>query len=353
MTEAVSTMLLPFSWLYGLAAAVRNSAFDTGLIPRSRAGVPVIAVGNMTAGGTGKTPLVEHITGMLCARGLHVGVVSRGYGRRSTGVVVVSCRGEIRSDALEGGDEPVQIARKFREASVVVGERRIDAARRAVSECGAEVIVLDDAFQHRYIGRDLDILVIDAASAFLREKLLPSGMRREWFSGLRRAGLIGFSHAPEKDGPPWAGALVRWTDAPSFAYRSLITGFARIPGDSPLGCDAVRGKRVLAFSGIGNHNGFADSLREAGADVVAERRFRDHHIYTGNDLDGILKAAGEVEACVTTEKDMVRLIADPRIAGRIRGPVPFMYARAAIRFTGGEEIFDRAVTGVLPGRSIQ
>ena len=103
MPDVMRTMLLPLSWLYGLAAAARNSAFDLGLLPRRRAAVPVIAVGNLTAGGTGKTPLVEYITGRLTARGLNVAVVSRGYGRRSHGVVVVSCRGDIRADAFTGG----------------------------------------------------------------------------------------------------------------------------------------------------------------------------------------------------------------------------------------------------------
>jgi tetraacyldisaccharide 4'-kinase len=345
-------MLLPLSWLYGLAAAARNSAFDLGLVPRRRAAVPVIAVGNLTAGGTGKTPLVEYITGALAARGLNVAVVSRGYGRRSHGVVVVSCRGDIRADAFRGGDEPVQIARKFRSASVVVGERRVDAAARAVTECGAEVVVLDDAFQHRSIERDLDILVIDASTEFLRERLLPAGMRREWFSGVRRAGLIGFSRAGGKDDPHWAGALSRWSGAPSFAYRTLIAGFATMPGNEPVAGDSLRGKRVLAFSGIGNHRGFVASLRAEGLDVAAEKRFHDHHIYTGKDLDGILEAASGADACVTTEKDMVRLLADPGLIARIVGPVPFIVAVATIGILRGGDVLEQAVSAVLTGRSV-
>jgi tetraacyldisaccharide 4'-kinase len=340
-------MLLPFSWLYGLAAAARNSAFDLGLLPRRRASVPVIAVGNLTAGGTGKTPLVEYITGRLAARGLNVAVVSRGYGRRSHGVLIVSRRGDIRADAVTGGDEPVQIARKFRSASVVVGERRSDAAARAVTECGAEVIVLDDAFQHRSIERDLDILVIDASAEFLRERLLPAGMRREWFSGLRRAGLIGFSRAAGKDDPPWAGALGRWSDARSFAYRTLIERFVTMPGEEPLERAALRGKRILAFSGIGNHGGFVASLRAEGVDVVLDKRFHDHHVYSGRDLDGILEAAAAADACITTEKDMVRLLADPGLMMRIGGGVPFIYAVATIRILRGEDLLEEAVSGVL------
>jgi tetraacyldisaccharide 4'-kinase len=265
-------------------------------------------------------------------------------------VVLVSRGGKILADAFTGGDEPVQIARKFRSASVVVGERRADAVERAVAECGADVIVLDDAFQHRAIERDLDILVIDAGTDFLREKLLPAGMRREWFSGLRRAGLIGFSRAAENEDPPWAGALARWSQAGSFAYRTLIAGFAVMPGDEPVAGDSLRGKRVLAFSGIGSHGGFVASLRAEGVDVVAEERFPDHHIYSGRDLDRILEAGAAAEACITTEKDMVRLIADPGHLARIRGAVPFIYAVATIVILRGEDLLEQAVSGALAGR---
>lgn len=351
MPGAISTILLPFAWLYGLAAAARNAAFNLGLIPRHRGTVPVIAVGNLTAGGTGKTPLVEYITGWLASRGLNVAVVSRGYGRSSRGVVVVSRKGEIHADALTGGDEPVQIARKFPSASVVVGEWRAEAADRAVSECGAEVIVLDDAFQHRYIERDLDILVIDAGSDFLREKLLPAGMRREWFSGLRRAGLIGLSRASADGDPSWAPSLARYSDARSFAYEMRITGFAAIPGGEKRESAALRGKPVLAFSGIGSHRGFVASLRAEGLNVAAEKQFRDHHRYSAKDLDAVLDAADGMEACVTTEKDMVRMIADGRLLERTGGKIPFLYATAAIRILRGESLLEEALGRVLARRA--
>jgi len=353
VTEVTSTLLLPFSWVYGLAAAARNALFDAGLLRRHRARVPVVSVGNMTAGGTGKTPLVEHITRRLEARGMHVAVVSRGYGRLSRGVVVVSRRGDVRVDALSGGDEPVQIARKFRRASVVVGERRIDAAERAVAECGAEVIVLDDAFQHRAIERDLDIVVVDARKDFPGERLLPSGMRREWFSGLRRAGLIAFSRAAPGADPSWAGEIARWSGAPAFAYRTVITGFATLPGGEPVESGRLAGKRVLAFSGIGSHEAFVASLVAQGVNVVAEKHFRDHHRYSARDLDAVLESARGAEACMTTEKDMVRIIADPAVLERTKGTMPFMYAVAAIGILRGEEILEQALGGVCEGRRVQ
>ncbi len=353
MTGAASTILLPISWAYGLAAAARNRAFDTGVLRISRAPVPVIAVGNMTAGGTGKTPLVEDITRRLGRRGLSVAVVSRGYGRSSHGVVVVSRRGEIRADARSGGDEPVQIARKFPLASVVVGERRIDAARAAVEECGAEVIVLDDGFQHRAIARDLDIVVVDCRKSLPRERLLPSGMRRERLAGLGRADLLGFSRAAGPDDPHWAGELSRWTDARSFAFKTVITGFAPLGGGAAAGAESMRGKRVLAFSGIGSHEAFAASLAAAGVEVVAEKAFRDHHRYSVNDIDAIVESSRGAESCVTTEKDMVRLLAEPGLLARTEGSVPFAYAEAAIGVLRGEEVLERALDDALEGRRVR
>jgi tetraacyldisaccharide-1-P 4'-kinase len=123
-----------------------------------------------------------------------------------------------------------------------------------------------------------------------------------------------------------------------------------MPGDEPLTGTALRGKRVLAFSGIGSHRGFLASLRAEGLDVVADIRFRDHHVYSGKDLDRILEAAAVADVCVTTEKDMVRLLADPRLMARIGAAVPFIYAVATIGILRGEALLEQAVSGVLGGR---
>ena len=164
----------------------RNILFDVGVLPVTAVSVPVISVGNMTAGGTGKTPLVERIVEYLLLRGHRVAVVSRGYGRRSHGVIVVSDGKSVKVDAEHGGDEPVQM--QGNSESVCHCRRAARAAGTAVTDLGARVIVLDDGFQHRYLKRDLNIVVVDARTVS-QERLLPAGMRREWFSGVRRAGL--------------------------------------------------------------------------------------------------------------------------------------------------------------------
>jgi len=350
MAGVLHTLLIPFSWLYGLGAAAMNAVYDAGFIASQRGPVPVISVGNLTAGGTGKTPLVEHIASALAERGRTVAVVSLGYGRKTRGVVVVSNRGSVKADATTGGDEPVQIARKFPTLSVVVGERRIDAVEAAVRECGADVVVLDDAFQHRAIARDLDILVMDARKNPMREALLPAGMRREWLSGIRRAHLVGFSRSSPGADPAWAAELPRGKAfGGTFAYRTVITRFASFPGGETLGRMSLGGKRFMAFSGIGDHSSFMASLGSEGIAVASDRRFRDHHVYTADDAAAICRRAKGTDGLITTEKDMVRLLAAPAVAHVLTDSAPVTYAVAGIEVIRGEETLREAVARALGG----
>ncbi|MBM2840054.1 MAG: tetraacyldisaccharide 4'-kinase, partial [Bacteroidetes bacterium] len=186
-------LLIPFSWLYGFIIYCRNKAFDWKLLDSVEVGVPVISVGNLTMGGTGKTPLVEYIVKLCLAKGRKVAVVSRGYKRESGGVVVVSDGKSLLANAAQAGDEPVQIAKKFPGAIVIVGERRVDAARMAIDEFGVNAIVLDDGFQHRFLRRDLDILVLDARKDLSRIPMIPAGERREPLASIKRANVVAFS----------------------------------------------------------------------------------------------------------------------------------------------------------------
>ena len=208
-------MLLPLSWVYGAVIAARNAAFDTGIFRCRSAGVPLIAVGNMTAGGTGKTPVVEMLVRLLRQRGVSPGVISRGYGRTGRGVVVVADRECVYADAGTGGDEPVQIARKFPGVPVVVGERRFEAAVTAVRRCGAQVIISDDGFQHRWLHRDCDLVVVDGSSDLAAEPLLPAGVRREPMRALRRAHMVALTGCRDAGEAAERGnALRRWYSGP-------------------------------------------------------------------------------------------------------------------------------------------
>jgi tetraacyldisaccharide 4'-kinase len=341
--------LLPLSWLYAGVMSARNLAFDLGFLRVTRLPVPVIAVGNLTAGGTGKTPLVEWIVRRLLERGRMVGVVSRGFGRRSSGVVIVSDGARVLADAGQGGDEPVQIARKFPAARVVVGERRVEAAEVAVKSLKADVLVLDDAFQHRYLHRDLNILVLDAEKDLWKEPALPAGLRRESLRGLGRADVLAFSGLlPGKnlrDLQPPPG----WSSGPVIGYRYVPGGFRRAEEGEPRTPAAMTGKRVFVFSAIGRHDRFVGSLSAQGLSVCGEIGFRDHHWFAPGDGELILRRFREshAEILVTTEKDAVRMAADRDLRENFLRPFPVWVAGLEVDLADGEAtllaLIDRAL----------
>lgn len=336
-------LLLPLSWAYQLAVSGRNSAFDHGILPIKTVGVPVVSVGNLTTGGTGKTPLVEYLVRHCSKMGIRVGVVSRGYGRRSRGVVVVSeGRGPL-VDVYAAGDEAMQVARKFSGVVVVVGERRVDAAIVGVDR-GAQVLILDDAFQHRYIARNLDIVVADVGVDLFREPLLPAGGKREHVSGLKRADIVALS----KDGggrlPGWVKALPAVTGAACIRFKYGDPEWVRAAGN---GGTPGEYKSPLAFSGIGDHKSFLQSLESKGIRPVHDIRFRDHHFYTSSDVRRILQMSVEKKAdcIITTEKDFVRL--DDILLHAFGQNVPFFYTTVSIEFTEGESVMINAMDRIL------
>jgi tetraacyldisaccharide 4'-kinase len=328
-------VLLPLGWLFGAVMAVRNWLFDRRLLRTSAVAVPVISVGNLTAGGTGKTPLVEFCVRHYLDMKKRVGVVSRGYRRRSRGVVIVSDGEHVLVDASMGGDEAVQVAQKFRSVPVVVGEWRADAARTMVERFGVDVIVLDDGFQHRFLRRDLDIVVMDAQRRTGREWFLPAGLRREPMAGLRRAGLVAFSRViagtPPEDIRRWYGGTIV-----SFKYSTeaiLCLTAAGLVAAGPL-----LNVQAYAFSGIGDHRSFVNGLRREGITVLGSHRFADHHPYSSTDCIRIAveaRTAG-ADACFTTEKDAVRLMAVRQDLDAMLLRIPVYVLKVRLEFVEGE-----------------
>lgn len=336
-------VLRTLSWPYELAVTVRNTLFDWRMLTTRTVGVPVISVGNMTVGGTGKTPVVEFITRYCLNRGKKVGVISRGYGRETGGVCVVSNGKAVLADALSGGDEPVQIAKKFPQALVVVGERRVDAAFAAVHDLGAEVLILDDGFQHRYLHRDLDIVLLDARKIARQDHLLPAGTLREPWSGLRRADVVALSkvtgHPEEVDTS--LTILRRWHDRPVVQFRSTVDCFRRTLDDAVVPLEVIRQSPVLAFSGIADHDGFVQDLIALGLSVKFDRRYADHHRYSLADVTSLIEAlhSSGAERYVTTEKDAMRLVAEPQLVERFLRAQPVYYACVAAELLEGEDLF--------------
>ena len=299
LRAALSVLSLP----YRGAVAARNGLYDRGLLRQERLPCPVVSVGNLTVGGTGKTPTVILLAAMLRERGRRPAVLSRGYGGSTRAPVTIVSDGQrILAGWRESGDEPVLLARALPGVPVLTGPRRILTGRVAVERFGADVLILDDAFQHRALFRDLDIVMLDAARPFGNGSLLPRGPLREPQGALSRAHLLIRTGGTQRaDFPVLPLPAFRGVHQP----RELVE--AATGRTLPL--TELKGARVCAFAGIGSPEAFRQSLTTLGAEVVAFQAFPDHHPYTAADLEALRSRAGKCGAgrIVTTEKDGVRL----------------------------------------------
>ena len=294
---------------YGAAVLARNRLFDSGALPQQDVGCPVVSVGNLTVGGTGKTPMAIRVAGMLRDRGMRPAVLSRGYGGSSAaGVLVVSDGRQLLAGPEEAGDEPVLIARRLPGVPVLAGAKRAVTGRYARENFGADVLVLDDGFQHRWIRRDLDIVLLDSREPLGNGFLLPRGPLREPPEALERAGVVVLTRSEERGdalGGPLAGLVA---GRPVLRTRIRPTRLIATDG-AELPLSHLAGRRVFAFAGIARPESFRRTLEGLGADVAGFRALPDHHRYGAEDVRRIERAFDETgaEILVTTEKDGVKL----------------------------------------------
>ena len=329
--------LWPFSMLYRLAIVIRNACYDAGVFRTTRLDVRVISVGNVTVGGTGKTPLVVSLAERLKENGRKVAVLSRGYGRKTKGVVVVSDGHRMLASPEESGDEPYLLAGRLRDVPVVVGESRVAAGRTAIDRYGCDVFVLDDAFQHRSIFRDVDLVVMDANRPWGNGQLLPAGPLREPLSSLDRAHGIVLTHAGQLDPRDARLARIRkWTRAPFLFASHDPVGWVDLKDGTERPMGILNGKRVVAFAGIGNPSSFRKTLESAGVQTEHFLEFGDHHWYGDADIRRIQRSADEygVDAVVLTEKDAVRLPVS------VSWGKPVYYLKIRIKITSGKEFLE-------------
>lgn len=296
--------LRPLSWLFGGAVAARNFAYWSGLAAVRRASIPVISVGNLTVGGTGKTPFALWLARRLQERGVRVALVSRGYGGSARGVTVVSEGGGLLVPPEVCGDEPAMMARGFA-GTVVIGVKRIDAVNRA-AELGCEIAILDDGFQHRSLTRDFDIVLDDGT----RGAMLPAGPLRESARSLARADAIVLTTA-EPTGAP--------RDVPTFRLTNRLTCLVEaVAGEwQERPCGRLAGKRVVAVVGIANPERFYSLIQHWDAEIIDVFEYPDHHVYTRADWQEISRRSQDCDLLVTTEKDLVKLEAFPFARGML------------------------------------
>jgi tetraacyldisaccharide 4'-kinase len=317
---------------YGAAVAARNCGYDRGWLRSHAASVPVVSVGNLTLGGTGKTPMIEWLARWFRRHAVRVAILSRGYGR--TGGL---------------NDEGRVLEENLPEVPHLQSPDRVALARVATVELETEVILLDDGFQHRRLRRDLDVVLLDALEPFGLARLFPRGLLREPVGSLRRAGVVVLSRADligasEREAirvqaQRRAGPLI-WLEA-RHASLDLID-----EDGSSSSLEDIRGKLVVAFCGIGNPEGFRRTLLQLGGDLIDFRVFPDHHAYTAADvrsLEGWVAKSG-ANLVLTTQKDSVKLR-----AGSL-GPTPLRAVRIGLEITAGCEIMDDLLASLLPGR---
>jgi tetraacyldisaccharide 4'-kinase len=318
--------------VYGTAIAARNFGFDRGWLPRHPALAPVVSVGNVTLGGTGKTPMVEWIARWYRQRGARVAILSRGYGQ--TGGI---------------NDEGRVLEENLPDVPHLQNPDRVALAQVVVLELLTELIVLDDGFQHRRLARDLDVVLLDALEPFGLGRLFPRGLLREPVRSLSRAGVVVLSRADlinsaeraaiRAEAERRAGRLA-WAEA-RHAPLDLVDGEG---GLSSL--EELAGKTVAAFCGIGNPDGFRRTLLPLCGELIDFREFPDHHRYTASDVASLERWARATGAnlVLTTQKDSVKLR-----AGSL-GPAPLRALRIGLEITAGREIMDDLLARLLPGQ---
>jgi len=320
---------------------LRQSLYNRGVLRTRRLPCPVISIGNLTVGGTGKTPAVELAVRTLAEAGVAAGIVSRGYGRRSTGSLVVADRDGTRVGPSTAGDEPFLLARHLPGTPVVVGENRYEAGRLCLDCFGVRALILDDAFQHRTLQKDVEIVTVAGTAPWGNGRLFPRGPLREPVSALARAHLVLVTGPPDET----AARAIRDAARAGGARGEVVT--ARYEpvecwgvggGTAPRPVD-LRGLRLYAFAGIARPGNFARTLEELGVNLAGLAEFPDHHWYRASDLEGLAREAEarRAAALVTTEKDAVRCL------GPVPGSLPLWAVAVRLVLTEGSAAWERTL----------
>jgi tetraacyldisaccharide 4'-kinase len=311
LSRLLGPVLWPLSRLYGTAVSFRNRRYDREPSRVGKLPVGVVSVGNLTVGGSGKTPVVAVVARELLARGDRVAVVSRGYGRRSTAPYVLVADGNtILASCEESGDEPLELARDVPGLAVAVGPDRLECGQKLLEALGPHVLVLDDGFQHRRLHRDLDLVCFDSGEAASSLRLLPLGRLREPLSSLARADAVVLTRFRESDSVEELRSLLSRAagrELVTLRARSRFTGFSRVDGPAlKISADGFRDRPVGVLLGIARPDRVLEAIP---ARVVTRLLRRDHHWWRAaeiHSLAGRARRAG-AEALLTTGKDAVKI----------------------------------------------
>ena len=347
-------VLKGLSYLFLTVVSIRYFLYRTGLLRRYPLGTQVISIGNVTAGGTGKTPVTEIFARTLAAEGRKVAILSRGYRRKEapwwqrlfTQVIekplVVSDGRRVLLDSATGGDEPYMLASNLPGVAVVVDRNRVKAGRYAVNRLGCDTLILDDGFQYQKLKHSIEVVLVDSTNPFGNGNMLPRGILREPVRNLRRADII-FLTKCRGDVSAVKEEIRRYnTTAEIVECNHTPKVMKDVWSREEFPLDWLRDKTVCTLSGIASPKGFENSLRHLGAKVVWCERYADHHRYDASEVLYALNRTADMgaDALVTTEKDAVRF---PRLE---TAPVKCLYLRIAIEILVGGESFTQLINRI-------
>ena len=352
--NALLAFLKVASFLFAAVVSIRYFLYRTGILRRYPLGIQVISIGNVTAGGTGKTPVTEIFARTLAAAGRKVAILSRGYRRKEaplwrrlfTQVVepplVVADWRHVLLDSETGGDEPYMLASNLPGVAVVVDRNRVKAGRYAIKRLGCNTLILDDGFQYQKLKHSLEVVLVDATNPFGNGNMLPRGILREPARNLSRADII-FLTKCRGDVSAVRDEIRKYNETAEIVecnHSPKVLKDVWSREEFPLSW--LRGKTVCTLSGVASPRGFEDSLRRLGAKVVWCERYADHHRYAPSEILYALNRTADMgaDALVTTEKDAVRF---PRFETT---PVKCLYLRIAIEILSGAESFDSVINRV-------
>ncbi len=298
------------SRFYGLGAGLRRSLYARGLLRTKKLPVPVISVGNLTVGGTGKTPVVACLAGLWRDRGRRVAILSRGYGGRNQDPTRLSDGERIYHNPPEAGEEPYWLARVLSGVAVYTGACRYAAGLAAWEGFKPDLFLLDDGFQHFQLHRDLDLVLLDAASPFGNGYLLPRGPLREPVSALGAAQILILTRFdPQKYQANLTAIQTRFPDKTILTATIAPVQVTSYPGGHTEAPEAMRHRALMAFAGLARPEVFIETLQDLGVDLKGSQAFPDHHVYSPEEFHNLAAAARSLgaEALITTGKDWARL----------------------------------------------
>lgn len=335
-------LLFPLALLYGFVMMIRNLMFDYGILRSEKFSTPVISVGNLTFGGTGKTPHIEYLINLLKDK-FPVATISRGYGRKSEGFIIAS----VKSSAKYIGDEPLQYVNKFSTIKVAVDEKRVRGIKKITSIFpSVKVVLLDDAYQHRWVKPGLSLLLTDYHKLYSEDHVFPSGWLREFRSGAARADIIIVTKTPKIFSPITKRRII--DDLKPLPQQKIFFSYIRYGEPVPAFNDNIWPEKLsylLLFTGIANDYPIREHLSRKCTNLIV-LKFPDHHQYTESDLEKIRKTWEDLptmkKALITTEKDIMRLkSAETNIFAK---NLPLYYLPIDIEFHGSDkESFDNLV----------